>query len=253
MSFTLAGYYKSLQTSGALAELDAVVDQSLTTKGTDIIVPDFADKIFGLHVKGATVALGQITSPSLRKKSLLDVGKLDVGMVTTDNFMFNSHWKNPITLTPGEALRAYVANTAGAPETDYVFVALGDEVKPVEGDVQTIRCNTTLSAGAPAGIWNQCADLSISQQLDAGDYNLVGLRVMGTGAFAGRVIIPGSAYRPGCLAVQSVNQIDAEGARRGESGVWGTFNSIYPPQIEVIGTGLGTAFTVYLDLVKVSA
>lgn len=249
--FTIGAYSESQDSGGVLVNVAALADQSLTTQGDDIIVPDWASKLMGVFPIGATITLCQMTSPTLRKGLLLDVNPLNVGAEPLVPTPFCSRFENPLQLEPGEGLRALVAEGAAGAEQDSVLVWLGNEITALPaGEIKTVRCTsaTTLTAYA----WTACT-LTFSQQLEAGEYALVGMKGISAGAIACRAILPGSAHRPGAIAYDAEGDKSLDIFREGRLGDWGHFRHQYPPTVEFLSVSADTAEVVYLDLVKVGA
>lgn len=248
MSFTIAGYNESQDTAGVLVDVAALTDQHLTTDGDDILVPDDYDKLMGAFALGVTITGARITSPTLRKRLNPDLSPLNIGAEPAVRDAFHDYFDNPIQLTPGEGLRAQVSEGASGAELESVFVWLGNgEEEAVSGEIFTVKLTgaTTLVANA----WS-LVPLTISQQLEAGTWGIVGMRAISAGAQAARLVIPGSSWRPGVIAWDAENDIDLKRFRRGASGLWGKFSHSFLPQCEFKSVSADTSETVYLDLVK---
>lgn len=250
MAFTLIAWSESQDTSAVLTEVAALTDQHITTKGDDILVPAFAPNLMACYALGATISRAQLSSPTLRKSTLIDFSPLDIGAEPTSNPRIIDYINNPVPLTAGEGLRALVAEGAAGAERETVLAWLtnGLDAAPA-GRVETIRCTSTTTLTAFS--WSLC-ELTLSQQLEAGRYAIVGMSAFSTGAIAARLVIPGSAYRPGVIAFDAESDFGTTYARRGELGNWGEFEHVFPPQVEFLSVSADTAETVYLDVVKVA-
>lgn len=250
MSHTLVGYYESQDTAGVLTRMAALVDQHITVQGDDILVPDFAPKLGYVFASGSDITQAQISSPSLREKLLLDVAPLNDGAdEPLYPLPFDNRLPNGIELVPSEGLRALVAEDAAGADAEYVFALLYDAIDALPpGEIITVR--TTSATTLTANAWSLCV-LTFSQQLEAGRYALVGMRMEGATAIAARAVLPGSGFRPGCIATDAIADVGEKLFRKGELGVWGEFEHTFPPQIEVLATGADTAQVVWLDLIKI--
>jgi hypothetical protein len=74
-------------------------------------------------------------------------------------------------------------------------------------------------------------------------------------AYLTRLVFPGNTFwRPGCANGMAYSNVDFRQLfRNGFLGLWGTFISTQPPQLEIIGNAAGAeTATVYLDLVAIS-
>lgn len=250
MSFTLAAYSESQDTAGVLTEVEAIPDQHITTDGNDILVPEWAPNLVAVCALGATISQAQISSPSLRQRTLLDVNPLNLGAVPLGAESWKPLFPTPILLEPGEGLRALVAETAAGAEQETVLVWLEGEREAIpDGEVETIRCTST--ATLTAYTWT-LATLTLSQQLRAGTYAIVGMRAETAGGIAARLVIPGSAYRPGVIAYDGVQDRAPREFRPGEIGVYGTFDHRFIPQVEFLSVSADTSQVVYLDVIKIA-
>ena len=248
MSFSLVAWSESQDTAGVLTNVAAVADQHITTDGDDVLVPSFAPNLAGVFAIGATISQAQISSPTLRKGLLYDISPLNVGAEPVNRPYLHERFRNPIALTPGEGLRALVAEGAAGAEQETVLVWLQSEFEEAPGgEILTVRATATATLTAYA--WSLCS-LTLSQQLEAGRYAIVGMKAVSAGAIAARLVIPGSEYRPGVVAADSEGDVSVNDQRYGIHGVFGEFEHTFPPQVEFFSVSADTAETVYLDLIK---
>lgn len=250
MPFSLVAYSESQDTSAILSNVAAVADQHITTDGDDILVPEFAPNLAGVCAIGATLSQAQVSSPSLRQRTQLDVSPLNIGAKPLGSQAFMPMFERPIALEAGEGLRALVAEGAAGAEQETVLVWLMSEMESVpEGEIEQIRCTAT--ATLTAYTWT-LATLTLSQQLRAGTYAIVGLRAYSTGLLAARLVIPGSEFRPGVVGYDLESDYAPEQFRPGALGVYGTFDHRFVPQVEFLSVSADTAETVYLDVIKIA-
>jgi hypothetical protein len=249
MMFSVVVWSESQDTSGALTTVAAVTDQHITYDGDDILVPSFAPNLVGVMGIGATISRCQISSPTLRRGLIYDVEPVNIAAGPNDPPAWHNRFINPLPLTVGEGLRAFVAEGAAGAEQDSVVAFLeGDHTAAPSGQIQTVRATsaTTLTAYA----WSQCP-LTLSQQLEAGTYEIVGMRAMSANAIAARLIMPGSQFRPGVIAVNDAEETGDTVFRYGNLGSFGQFEHTFVPSVEFFSGVADTAEVVHLDLIKV--
>jgi hypothetical protein len=250
MPFSLVAWSESQDTGAVLTEVAALADQHITTDGDDILVPEWAPNLAAVAALGATITQAQISSPSLRQRTLLDVRPINTGAEPLGAEAWMPRFTRPIPLTPGEGLRALVAEGAAGAEQETVLVWLEGEREDLQaGDIETIRCTsaTTLTPYA----WTLCT-LTLSQQLRAGTYAIVGMRAESAGGIAARLVIPGSQFRPGVVAYDAGSDRSPREFWAGEIGVYGTFDHRFIPQVEFLSVSADTAETVHLDVIKIA-
>jgi len=249
MAHTMVAWVESQDTSAALTQLAGLADQHITINGDNILVPEFAPNLGYVFASGSDITQAQISAPSLREGLLLDVSPLNDGSDEPLNPpAIDSRLPAGIRLVPSEGLRALAAEDAAGADYAYIVAMLFDKIDAVPpGEVMTIRATsaTTLTANA----WSLCT-LTLSQQLEAGRYAIIGMRCEGATAIAARLVIPGSGFRPGCIAVDAAADLGDIMFRKGGLGNWGSFEHTFVPQVEVLATAADTAQTIHLDLVK---
>lgn len=249
MGFTLVAYTESQDTAAVLSEVAALPDQHITVDGDDLLVPDEFNYLMAAFALGATITGARLTSPTLRKRLMPDISPLNVGAEPVSGLRLFDMVNNPLKLTSGEGLRALISEAAAGAEQGTMLVWLGDgKVEPVTGEIHTVKLTgaTTLTADE----WSLCP-LTISQQLEAGKWRIVGMRAISAGAVAARLVIPGSPWRPGVIAYDTEQDIEHTQFRMGRYGVWGEFSHSFIPQVEFLSVSADTAQTIYLDLQKV--
>lgn len=179
-------------------------------------------------------------------------------------------FSNPIPLRPTEELDIFATQNSGSSETEYVAVIFTDgqqtpaatptKTPALNGNGRFFTAHATSATTLTASAWTLCS-LTFDYALPAGYYALIGARAYSAGALFFR-ILPATApyFRPGGLAVQAYDQLDAQGQRafspyhRGYDGwgEWVRFWQNVPPQIEMFSTSADTAEEFWLDLVKLS-
>ena len=248
MAFSLVGWSEEVD-SATLTDIQALLDQHVTTDGDDILVPAFASNIIGVFAFGAMITGAQISSPTLRKGLMLDVAPINVSSKAVCPLPFVNRLDRPIALTPGEGLRARVSEGGtGATRVGVLVWLQGEYEEPPEGEIHTVKATSTTTTTPYE--WTLCP-LSLTQQLEAGRYALVGARVEAGNAIAARFVIPGSEYRPGVIACKATVDTDNGIFREGRFGTFGEFEHTFIPQVEVLSAGVDTAEVVYLDVVKI--
>lgn len=249
MTFTIGAWFESIDTGATVADINALSDQHLTTAADDVLVPSVTDKLMGVYVVGVDLTRGRFSTPSLRKSLLYDVHPVDIGNEPSNPYPLTLFPERPYQLVAGEGARVAVTNDGGAASDVYAlaFFTDGNMTLPT-GQYLSLRMTsaTTLTADA----WS-LATMTLSQQLEAGRYAIIGMRAEAAGLVAARLVIPGSAYRPGCIGVDTADDVENREFRFGKLGNWGEFEHTFPPQVEFLSSSADTAETVWLDLIKV--
>lgn len=248
--FHLAAYYQSVDLGAVLTAISAVPDQALFTSSNDIRVPKELANIIGAAAATAstTVTAAQLQSPSLRSLVNHDLEPV-VGAVTFGSPPEGIYFpQSPIALVPDEALNFYFNTDNAGAAAHYGLVMLADgPQQEVSAEIFTVRA--TAAASLSAGLWVN-SNLTFTQTLPAGRYQVVGMRARGTNLVAARLVFPGGRFRPGVAALNAIGDTDPYWPRYGRMGVFGEFEHLLPPTVECLGV-TDSAQTILLDLVKV--
>lgn len=246
----LAAWAQSVDLGGVLTALDAVQDPSLTTSGDDIRVPKELQTIIGAAsaIGNTAAARAQISSPSLRAMVNLDIEPVINALVFGSFPEQLIHPDSPIPVVANESLNFNAQATGGAATLNYGLCWLADgPQQPAKGAMFTVRA--TAGVTLAAGTWVN-GNLTFSQTLPAGTYQVVGMRARGTNLVAARLVFPGYQWRPGVAACNAIGNVDPWHFRWGNMGVFGQFENTTPPTVDCLGV-TDSAQTFYFDLIKV--
>lgn len=250
--YTTVGFYESIDGAGAYHKIAAIPDQHVTVFGDDVRIPRGMTKLIGqAALSGADTSLdgARIETPTLRRIINIDVGVLINGVAFGDPPESMMHPLSPTPLTEDESMNFFIDSDATGAKSEYGLVWLSDgQQSPVQGDMYTVKA--TGAAALSAGQWVNTA-LTFAQILPVGEYDIVGLRVVGANLVAARLVFVGSAWRPGVPAVNLDSDMDSKWFRYGKMGVLGRFDSTTPPTLDCLGV-TNTSQDVFLDLIKIS-
>jgi hypothetical protein len=245
--FTLVAYTAAAQAiSAALAALPAAADPHVRVVGNDIYVPADFRFLYGATGIGPTMTRAQLSSPSLRRVLLPEVAPIDVGAALPASprkiFLFDDR---PLPLDGGEALDAFITNTAADRETVLAWLGPGPS-RPVTQPFYTMRVTSTTTL--VAGAWTN-GSITFDQTLPAGRWGIVGARFRSTNLIAFRFVFVGGTYRPGGIGYAATTSLDYDKFRAGYLGLWGNFAHNAPPTVDFLANAADAAETGELDLV----
>jgi hypothetical protein len=243
--------YHGTVTPGTQIELTPVPDSTLTINGNDIQVPSTYNKLVraGASPGDTGSKYFEFESPSLRGLYFPQLPKFAAGPGFPNERDFEDFEGSPLQLVTNEGLSVYsdIGPTGGGDA--YVVTFLSDSpLAKASGNFRTIRATASIQAAVDA--WVSGA-ITFDQTLPVGQYDIVGMRVEGTGLVAARLIFIGlpSGIRPGVLCQDAAGQKGQYQFRHGYAGVFGSFPETNPPSLEVLG-GTASAQVLYLDLIK---
>jgi len=250
MAQQVIAWYQSVDQGGAAADLNVVPDETLFTSGDIIRVPnEISNAIGAVALSGATtVTSAQLQAPSLRTLANLDIEPFINAIVFGSPPQVDWFGANPVALIGNESLTFNTNTDHGSATGIYGLVWLSDgPAVPVSGESFTVRLTASISLSV--GLWVN-GNLTFTQDLPFGQYDVVGMRARGTNLVAARLVFPGGRWRPGVPAVNGIGDADFEPLRHGMSGVLGSFDSNQPPTLYALGV-TDSAQTIFLDLIKV--
>jgi hypothetical protein len=247
MVMHLVAYHEALSGATPLSPIDAVPDETVTYREKDIQVTAL-NQVVMAAVAGAYLSQARLNSPSLR--ALIPSYIAPAGTATGWGVPMRAMdlRSTPIGLTVEENLNVEVETTGAS--SPYAAVEFSDgPVTPVTGKIVTVRAtgSTTLVADE----WTN-VPLEFDVDLPAGDYQIVGMRAESAGCWLARLVLKGSAERPGVLGCHGIQDPDFPMFRYGQPGIMGTFKHNVPPSVEFLSASADTSEVVYLDLIKIA-
>jgi hypothetical protein len=249
--FHTSAYYSTVANDNALHQITAVADSILRPSGNGLQIPSSIRKLIGVVGIGVTATRFQFQAPSLRDQPYPTIMPANIGTKAESPPRWQSFLSNPFTLDAYEELDAYAANNNGVSGSyaQYAGIWLCDTPPvPATGRVLKVRWTgtTTLTANA----WSAVTP-TFDQSLQVGQYAIVGGWTQSAGALLFRIVpASGSVYRPGGVAGQTFDDMGLEGQRDGRWGQWMTFDSLTPPNIEILSSSADTAESGVLDLIQ---
>lgn len=246
----LAAFYENVDQNGAAANINAVDDPVIYTEGDDLRVAPEMPFLAGawMGTAATTVTSAQIRTPSLLSRVYYDVSIFNGSTVMPNPPAMDLFMGNPIQLVGLETMNFNTNTDAAAAVDIYGLVIFTDGPKaPVSGDIFSVRVSA--SATLAAGTW-VTSNITFSQELPVGNYQVVGQRWIGANLVAARMIFKGGRFRPGVPGIAANPRMDIPQFRKGMGGMLGEFNSNTPPSMEFLGD-TDTAQIGYLDLIKV--
>ena len=252
----LAAYYTSIANTAADQQINALTDSMVQIRDNAFITPDKMRRVILAAFFGTNLTVAKLKPASYRNfgdywveplgNAVGGAGAITPALNLTD---LPEHGA-PLILDSQEELPAYGQQGSGGAQDAYAVVIFSDGKPPKrEGKFFTVRGTGTTTLNAKA--WTLCP-ITMDTGLPAGRYNLVGARAKSTGILAFRFAFTEQINRPGGLGNQNDTAFTQDGQRNGAWGVWGSFDHLSIPQLEVLSTSADTAETVWMDVEKVA-
>ncbi len=253
MAVHTIAFAMSVLSAGVLQAITPVPDATVTENGTLIYVPAKYNKVvaIGAVCASSSFSAAALHAPSLREMFFPSIDPLINSPSFTSGNSVERHFTDPLVLETNEGLE-FFADGGGDGTTPQVVtgvVWLSDgPIQPAKGKSYKLSASSTIATVPNA--WKN-GPLVFSQVLPVGTYQILGLRAFGTGLIAVRLVFIGASAvtRPGVPGMPNIRNTPIDGFMSGEFGVLGSFNSITPPSIDVLG-GNDVAQTYEFDLIK---
>lgn len=250
---TLVAFYESITNGSTNAEVNGVLDQSMTLDAANRFQSPWLGQVRAAHVHGVNLSAARINAPSLRQLALPEIypgfPAADVESGTGPIVMGE---RGP-RLMAQESFIIEVSRAGADAQPVIGALWISPQIIPAAaGPSTTIRA--TASPTIVAGSWVLAA-ITFDQVLPAGQYEVVGMGVVCNDATYARLVYPGvSQYRPGVVVQDTYGDIPwTPEFRFGRFGSFGRFVHNAPPSIEFLGDTAGAeSAVIYLDVIKVS-
>lgn len=246
--FHTVAFFGSITNGVADVQLNLVADQIVTpNSSSQMIMPQQGQLRLGTG-GSANLQRLKINSASLRTLGLPYIAPVNAGLtVPSPPNVWDPGRMGP-TIRKSDALFLQATQSGGVAENGYglLWLYFGRQEIP-QGDEYNMRFTGTITGSA--GLWVN-GPISLEQPLPAGVYAITGVDVQGTNLVAARFAFPGASWRPGVLCRNTLTSVPKEVFTRGDLGVFGTFDSVNTPSMDIFVTGANTAQEGYLNLVR---
>jgi hypothetical protein len=256
MPFTTFGYGQSVDEAGIFARLNALADQSVTVASPEVVVPSLNKLVLAAAMLSSATVINEarIDAPSIRDICRPYIKPVNLvaaaASLPQDPFRLLDRRGAPITMSPGENVEAWALADPAAAQWQYVLLWLADAaIAQIGAGSEMQAMSFTGATTAVANAWTN-APITFDEALPVGHYQVVGMRAEGASLVAARLVFKGYGWRPGCLGNVSPQQFGSDMFRNGNLGLWGEFDSINPPTLDILCNAADTAQYGILDLIK---
>lgn len=243
----LCAFNSSLAAS-TLAQISAVTDGILAIQNNNFILQEPHSLVFAAAMS-ADLQRARIVTPKMRQITTPWIRPIRSAAVPAAEPRVADYRSNPFMLREREeiSVEGFQSNVGAQEVTALLGIDWGNIPMP-SGD--TYRMRGTSTTAAVADTWTQIA-VTWQDSIPVGRYAVVGLEVQSANARAARLILENQYPRPGAISTVAIGDMQHEMFRMGGLGVWGYFNSVRMPNVEVFANAADAAHEVYLDLTRV--
>lgn len=253
----MSAFTASIPNTAADQQLIAIADGLIPTRDNALVVPTDLPRVIATMFYGVNMNVAKLKPASLRRFGdywVLPYANTIGGSGLISPYLDLSDLPSsgpPLVLDAQEELPAYAQQSSAGAQQAYAAVIFSEAgVKQHKGKFFTIHgiCANTLVPNT----WSVATPV-LDTGLPAGRYNLVGCRVRSAGCLFFRLVIVQQFHRPGGFGFQADISFEPTGQRNGGWGIWGNFDHLTIPNLEVLSTTADTSTHVWFDLEQTSA
>jgi hypothetical protein len=259
--FHIGAFAQDVDLAAADTDIDALQDTSLFTSGDTIRVPVEYPYLWwaSAGIGSGGTSLARLESPTLRETSRIQFSEInglaDADVEPTSPTPILNFINNPVKLTGDEQLKFTANSNTSAAAFQWCVVAFGgSKMSPISSG-NIIQAHFEWNNTATARQWT-AGEVTFQDTLPYGTYQLIGMRVVSTTGVAARIIPIGVAQssRPGIMMVDTLSEVGTgDTFRNGNAGLFSTFNSTTPVQLEVLCDAADASSTTgVFDLIKIA-
>lgn len=246
--FHLAAFRGSVTNGTTNTAIAGVPDSILArSSANNFLAPD-QTTIRAATAGGLNASRSRINTPNVRAVGLPYIAPLQTGIsAQSPPNIADFGIRGPRPAAADEiSVEATHTDVAAQIQFALMWLALGRR-EWTPGDKYRIRGTAAITG--VVGAWANGA-ITLDQNLPAGIYQIQGMDAFGTNLLGARLIFPGGGWRPGCFARNAVASVPDPIFTDGRLGVYGEFDTVAIPQLEIYVEAANTAQEVYFDIVR---
>lgn len=247
--FHTAAYRGSVVNATTNTAIAGVADNILARSAANNFLAPDGVTIRAAIAGGVNASRARINTPNVRQVGLPYIAPLNTGITipSPPNVAdFGTLGPKP---SAADEISIESTHTDAAPQIQFAGIWLAFQRKPwTTGDRYRIRGTAAITG--VVGAWASGA-ITLDQNLPAGIYEIQGMDLFGTNLILGRLIFTGGGWRPGALARNAVNGLPSDLFTNGNLGVYGQFDTVALPQLEIYVEAASAAQEIYLDIARV--
>jgi len=248
--FHLSAFRGSVVNATTNTAIAGVLDNILArSAGNNFLAPQ--NSVIAASIGGGVNASRQrINTPAVRQVGFPQVAPMGTG-VTAINPANLAYW-GEYGAKPADADEVSVEATHSdaAPQIQWNLMWWRFGKKAWTPGKQ-YRLRYTGAIAGVVGSWASGA-LTFDQTLPSGIYQIQGMNAFGANLLGARLIFTGGGWRPGVLAMQTLSSVPRPEFTDGSLGVFGEFDSVTIPQLEIYVEAANAAQEGFLDVVRLS-
>lgn len=247
--FHLAAFRGSVGIGGVNVAIAGVGDNILTRSAANAFLAPKGSRIRFATAGGVGATRARINTPILRAVGLPYIAPIGTGVTAQSPPNIADYGEFGPAPAEADEISVESSQNDAAAQIQWALVGLKlGRKEPQPGMKYRVR-GTSAIAGV-VGSWASGA-ITLDQTLPSGIYQIQGMDAWGTNLLGARLIFSGGGWRPGVLSRNTVSSVPSSLFTRESLGVFGEFDSVALPQLEIFVEAANAAQEVYLDLVRI--
>jgi hypothetical protein len=225
--------------------LDNILSKSVSG---NFLAPD-GSRIWGAVSGGVNALRARINTPAVRMVALPQIAPMGTGVTATNPQNLSVYGYTGPKPAPADEIAVEYTHSDIAPQIGWALMWMTFGRKQAQPGI-VYRVRFTGAITGVVGSWASGA-LTFDQTLPSGIYEIQGMDAFGANLLGARLIFPGGGWRPGIIAHNTLSTVPREEFTEGDLGVFGQFDSVNVPQLEIYVEAANTVQEGFLDLVRI--
>lgn len=253
MSFHLLGYRAALGVNAADTDLVALVDPEFTRRGgagaADHYIFTEPYRLAMVNYMAASATRARFNIPTVNAIGRQQIWPVNRSATIQSHNRVMDLRDYPIDLPMNEEVAVEGSNNLGAATEEssaMLWVVPPNWNRNQPSGLRRINVRATGAVAGTAAQWGVSGAITFAENLTGGFYSVVGCRLFDAGTLAFRLIFPrgnvvnGRRLRPGGLSSEVVGDLPFD-YMADNWGLWGSFHSFEPPQVEIWANATGAS------------
>lgn len=245
--FHIAAYRGSVGAGLSDVDIAAVQDSQMTIANNHFVLPRKSNLLFAFGL-GTNLSRLLLNTPKMRYVGLPSLVPINSGATVPSPVNVVDLSMKYVNLDTIDEIAVQASSADAGAQTMNAVVGFGFTFRDVPSQ-PTYRIRATATITQVAGSWVNGA-MTLSQSLPNGRYHVVGMDCVAANGIAARLVFSGGGFRPGCLCRNATSSIQHPMFTDNRLGIYGSFDSINLPTMDIFANGAGATQEIFLDLIR---
>lgn len=247
--FHLAAFRGSVTNGTVNTAIAGVLDNILARSAANNFLAPKGSSVRLATAGGVNATRARINTPAMRNVGLPYIAPMGTGVTALSPPNIANYTDTGPKPAEADEISVEYTHSDAAPQVGWALMWLAFARKEPT-PLMKYRIRGTGAITGVVGSWAS-GGITLDQTLPAGIYQIQGMDAFGTNLLGARLIFTGGGWRPGVLARNSLSSVPSPVFTNEELGVFGEFDSVTLPQLEIYVEAANTVQEVYFDVVRI--